>query len=167
MRKILEFIAALTMAYLLLITFTSMYGDMRLPEEIPTHFDGAGNPNAWGTSLLILILPSVALLVYLGMTAVGRNAAAFNYPFRVTPANRGRLEAMTLTMISALKLETIALMALLQFETIKAARIHHLSLAPWVVPIGIGLIFATIFSCFLAMRKMGARTKPGLRGGAA
>lgn len=36
----------------------------RMPDEIPTHFDAAGQIDGWGDKATVLLLPVVALLMY-------------------------------------------------------------------------------------------------------
>ncbi len=107
MRRTLEVVSLAGLAVLFWITWRAFYGPDPLPARIPTHFDIAGNPNGWGSPSSLLLLPAVALAIYLGMTVVSKFPSAFNYPVRVTPENRPRLQALTLQMIAWLKTEMI------------------------------------------------------------
>jgi hypothetical protein len=153
MRKYLEAISLTALALLLWITWAALYGPHALSGPIPTHFDIAGRPNAYGPPQMLLVLPAVALVLYLLITVVSRNPAAFNYPVRVTPKNRQRLQELALNMIGFLKAETVILFALIQYQTIDSARNLHSSLQQSLMLTGIAVIFSTIALHIIAMRR--------------
>ena len=153
MRKILEAISLTALAILLWITYAALYGPHPLKGPIATHFDFSGRPNAYGPPWMLLILPGVALVLYLLITVVSRNSAVFNYPVRVTRQNQARLQHLALNMIAFLKAETIILFALIQYQTIDSARQLHGSLVQDPMLVGIGLILTTIALHILAMRR--------------
>jgi len=49
MRKLLEAVSVAGLVALYWFTWSALYGPNRLPDRVPTHFDAAGNPNAWGS----------------------------------------------------------------------------------------------------------------------
>jgi hypothetical protein len=153
MRKYLEAISLTALAILLWITWAALYGPRALTGSIPTHFDLAGTPNAYGPPQMLLVLPAVAIVLYLLITIVGRNPAVFNYPVRVTPKNRPRLQDLALNMIAFLKAETVILFTLIQYQTIDSARNLHSSLPQSLMLTGIAVIFSTIALHILAMRR--------------
>ena len=153
MRKYLEVISLTALAILLWITWAALYGPRALTGPIPTHFDLAGHPNAYGPPQMLLILPAVALVLYLLITVVSRNPAVFNYPVRATPQNRQRLQELALNMIAFLKAETVILFALIQYQTIDSARNLQSTLPQSLMLIGIAVIFSTIALHIIAMRR--------------
>jgi hypothetical protein len=153
MRKTLEAISLAALAILLWITYAALYGSHPLTGPIPTHFDLAGHPNAYGPPWMLLILPAVAFILYLLITAVSPNSAVFNYPVRVTRQNQARLQHLALSMIAFIKAETVTLFTLIQFLTIDSARQLHSILPQSPMLAGIGLILSTIALHVLAMRR--------------
>jgi len=153
MRKYLEAISLTALALLLWITWAALYGPHALTGPIPTHFDLAGRPNAYGQPQMLLVLPAVALVLYLLITVVSRNPAVFNYPVRVTPKNRPRLQELALNMIAFLKAETVMLFALIQYQTIDSARNLQGNLPQSLMLTGIAVIFSTIALHIIAMRR--------------
>ena len=144
MRKSLEAVALAALAFQAWITYRAFFGPDPLPAKIPTHFDAAGNPNAWGSPATLLFFPAIAVFIYLLFTVVTRFPAAFNYPVRVTAQNRARLEQLALQMIAWLKLEIVLLFAVIQWGIIQAAR-HPTTTTPasWM-PFMLIAVFATI-----------------------
>jgi hypothetical protein len=155
MRKTLEVITLAALALLVYTTGRALFGPNRLPDRIPTNFDLSGHPVGWGSSAMLLLAPAVAIGLYLLITVVARFPSAFNYPWRVTGANRQRMEALALNMITWLKAELICLFAWLQTAAIHAARNPGEGLAAGsaMVPVSIVVVFGTIVWHFVAMRR--------------
>jgi uncharacterized membrane protein len=150
MRRSLEVIGVGALVLMMWSTWEAMAGPHALPDRIATHFDAAGRPNGWGSPAMLLLLPVVAVALYVAMTVVARFPSAFNYPVRVTAENRGRLEQTTLYMIAWLKTELACLFAYLQWFIIQAARTGQGRLNPLLMPAAIFIIFGTIAVCFVA-----------------
>jgi uncharacterized membrane protein len=155
MRKLLEAISLAALAFQAWITYSALFGPDRLPARIPTHFDSAGNANAWGSPATLIFFPAMAISIYLLFTVVTRFPSAFNYPVRVTPQNRAQLETLALGMIAWLKLEIVLLFTVIQWGLIQASR-HptHTSPATWM-PVMLIAVFATIGWHIAAMFRAG------------
>lgn len=144
MRRILEAFGLAAMAWLVYLAVGAFYGPARLPARIPTHFGVNGRPDAWGPATSLLILPGVAIALYLLMTIVARHPSAFNFPVRVTPMNRPRLEALAVDMIAWLKAELAWLFAGLEWFALRAARHPGTGTSGAPMPVALVCIFATI-----------------------
>lgn len=151
MRKVLEAISLGALAVLFWITWGTLYGPNRLPDRIPTHFDGSGQPNGWGSPSALLLLPLVALAIYLGITLTSRFPSAFHYAVRVTPQNRPRLQALSVQMIVCLKAELMCLFAWIQWSIVGAVRNGGGSLSLALVPLSLLAVFATVGWHLVAM----------------
>ncbi|MGA2727187.1 MAG: DUF1648 domain-containing protein [Terracidiphilus sp.] len=151
MRKTLEFIGLLALVTLFWFTWSALYSPNRLPDRVPTHFDAAGNPNAWGSPYGMILLPVVATVLYLLVSVVSRFPESFHYPVRTTPQNIARLQTVTLNMVLWLKVEIVCLFALLQWVWIQAARSGDGHLFPMILPFFIAAVFGTIGWSVVAM----------------
>lgn len=141
-------------------TANALYGTNPLRGPVPTHFNLAGRADAWGSAQTLWALPAIALFVFVLMTIVARIPAAFNFPVRVTPANRPQLESIALDMIAWLRLETVVLFALIQREAIRAAEKGTNSSPWWLLPVGLLCVFGTIALHVVAMFRVRAHA-PG------
>lgn len=151
MRKTLENFAIAALAFLCFITWAALYGPNRLPDRVPTHFNAAGEANAWGSPTGMIFLPVMALGLYLLLSIVVRFPDAFHYPVRVTRFNIARLQSITIDMIAWLKLELVCLFAVLQWAFIQAAHTGSGRIFPMILPFAIVAIFGTIGWHFLAI----------------
>ena len=157
MRKTLEILSLSALALQCLITGSALYGGARLPDKIPTHFNAAGQPDAWGSAHTLLVFPLIAAVLYTLMTVVARFPSAFNFPVRVTPRNRAQLEALALGMIAWLKSELMYSFAWIEWEAIRTAHHPDTGFSPYPMPLLLATVFATIAayvaSMFRAARK--------------
>jgi Protein of unknown function (DUF1648) len=144
MRKILEILGLACLGVLSWITYRALYGPTPLPDRVPTHFDAAGHPNAWGSPAGIIVLPAIAGALYLLMSVVMRFPDAFHYPVPVTALNLTRLQQVTLGMIAWLKAELACLFCVLQWIYVRSAQSGDGRMFPMILPGFIVIIFATI-----------------------
>ena len=68
--------------FILAIWVLTLTNYTNLPDTIPTHFNGAGQADGFGHKAMILILPVIATILYVGLTALNKFPHAFNYPTR-------------------------------------------------------------------------------------
>lgn len=154
MRKALDIVSLIAIAVLAWVTADVFAGPDRLPARVPTHFSLSGQPDGWGSPLLLLFLPVTACLLYLLMTLVAHYPGSFNYPVRVTRANLGRLQTLALQMIGWLKAEVVWLLACIQVSAVHAARTGHSGgISAWLMPTALGVVFGTILGYVVAMRR--------------
>jgi uncharacterized membrane protein len=155
MRKVLEIVSLAALALLVFITIRAFFGPARLPDRIPTHFNAAGQVDGWGSPRMLLIFPGFALAIYLLMSLVSRFPAAFNFPVRVTPFNRKRLEGLALNMIAWLKAEVVVFFTWIAWSAICAARSPDQHLSPALMPMLLVAVFVTCAVHMVAMFRAG------------
>jgi uncharacterized membrane protein len=149
-RKTMALIAWVVLATMWTLTLRAVYGSPALPARVPTHFDAAGNINAWGEPGMFWLLPIAAAFLVVLVTLAGRYPALFNFSVRATPITRPRLEAISQSMIAWLRAELVCLFLWIQYATIESARTGRNTLSPVLLPVAIGLVFATVFAHMIA-----------------
>ncbi len=154
MRRTLEVVGWLALGWMTWSTYAAVWGAEPLPEQIPIHFDLAGNPNGWGSPKGLLILVVMGVAVYLMMGIVARYPGAFNYPVKVLPEFRAQAEALTLDMIAWLRSELACLFCALQLAVIHAARAGRSPALTWLMPVFLVVIFGTIGSYMWAVVRL-------------
>jgi uncharacterized membrane protein len=155
MRRVLEFVSLAALAAIFVVTALAFYGPARLPDRIPTHFNVAGQADAWGSPHILLLFPAIAAAIYLLMSWVARHPSAFNYPVRLTPRNYQRLEDLALAMIAWLKAEVVGFFACIQWSAIHAARHPGHGLSLLLMPALLASVFGTIIGYVAAMFRTG------------
>ena len=112
-----------------------------LPDTIPTHFNGAGEPDGFGSKASIIGLPFIATLLFIGLTVLNRYPHIFNYPSPVTQNNALRLYTLATRMLRYLKLVLVLVFGGIEFMTIQNATGKAAGLGVWFLPLTLVLIF--------------------------
>lgn len=153
--RVLEAISLAALAVLAAETALALFGSAPLPARVPTHFNAAGSPDAWGSASALWLLPAIAAILYLLMTWVARHPAAFNFPVRVTPFNRQRLQDVALSMIAWLKAELLSFFAFIQWTIVRAARHPDRAISPVPMPLLLAAVFLTVGIHLVAIFRAG------------
>ena len=157
MRTALNALGVIALGALFWLAWSATAGPDRLPGRVPTHFDAAGNPNAWGSPGGLYFLPILATIMFLAITVAAQFPHAFNYPVRPTPATLPRMQAVTLNLLAWIKTELVLMFLALEWTYIEAVHENSGRLFPKVVPVFIVAIFATIGWHMLAIARAARR----------
>jgi hypothetical protein len=114
-----------------------------LPEVVPIHFGLLGQPDGFAPKPTLVILPFIALFLYVNLTFAERSNR-FNMPWKITEQNREALFSLARNLMFTLKLDLSALIAYLQIAVVETALKHMNGLGPWFAPVFLGSIFFTI-----------------------
>ena len=136
--KVMEVIGWVAVVLLWSIT-VSCYSD--LPQLAPTHFNLAGDVDAWGSKSIILSLPLVATVLFLGMTMLSRFPHTLPYPVAITRDNAVRQYTIAIMMIRYLKVTVILIFTLLMINVVQITDGKSSGLGAWFLPIVVGLVF--------------------------
>ena len=96
-------------------------GSATLPDQVPVHFGITGQPDKWESKNEIWVLPALSVLFYVGLTVLSRYAPKFNYLWEITPSNAQRQYQLARLVVTALKAETIALLAVISWQLMRVA----------------------------------------------
>ena len=144
MRKILEVLSLAGLASIIGFTWQALNGPEPLSGRVPTHFDAAGNANAWGPPSTLWLLPVIGVALYLFITLISLLPVRIRSAANLSPESRARMEALTHQMVAWIKLELICLFAWIQWSILQFARQGEGSLSPIAVPIFIAVVLATM-----------------------
>lgn len=125
-----------------------------LPDTVPTHFNGAGDADGWGSKFTLLILPVIAIFLHILLGVVERKPHLHNYPVRLTEENAPLFYAESVKIINLTK-NIIALMfAYITFHIIRGAlngsdQLNIIGLAIFII-----LLFLVIIVGMVRMSKI-------------
>ena len=136
--KLVEIIGWLLIGAIWVLTITNY---STLPNTIPTHFNGAGEADGFGSKASIIGLPFIATLLFIGLTVLNRHPHSFNYPSPVTQNNALRLYTLATRMLRYLKLVLVVVFGGIEFMTIQNATGKAAGLGVWFLPLTLVLIF--------------------------
>jgi len=156
MRKILEAISLAGLALTAWITWQAFNGPSPLPDRIPVHFDGAGNANGWGPPSMLILLPVVAVGIYLLITVISLLPTGIKSAVKLTAESRAKIDALTHRMLAWIKAEMVGLFLCIQWFMIEGIREGSNKIPAIPPPVFLVLIFATVawhlVAVFRAMR---------------
>lgn len=95
-----DLIAHGALAFTLYTVITS-YGE--LPDQIPTHFDGSGQPDGYGSRSSLIWLLGLSTAMWAGLWFAARIPHLHNYPFKVTEQNAAALYAVSRELMFAVR----------------------------------------------------------------
>ncbi|AIF45360.1 DUF1648 domain-containing protein [Virgibacillus sp. SK37] len=80
-----------------------------LPDQIPIHFNAAGDPDNWGSKATILLMPLIALILYVPLYFLSKYPHLFNYPFKVTERNAPRIYPVAQVFMTVINFEMVVI----------------------------------------------------------
>lgn len=110
-----------------------------LPEQIPSHYNFKGEPNAYGgkgTLIFEMIMGWVMVLTFL---IIGKLPQVWNTGVERTPANEAVINRIVKDMISVMELILAMLFAYMMITPVLGIR-----MGKWFMPLFLVLIFGTI-----------------------
>lgn len=130
--RLLDVAALLFCGIAFLLSFSRYAG---LPDQIPTHFNLVGNPDAYGNKSMVFILPAIATFSTLLLFLLARYPHTFNYPIKITPENAPSEYQKARFLIRVLNALTALMFMKLTFDILKiaAGESQQLSAVFWLI----------------------------------
>lgn len=124
-----------------------------LPEIIPTHFGGGGEPDGFGSKVTILGLPIVSTVLYLMLTIFSCYPHKMNYSATITAENAELQYRIMTRMIRILKVFVLLIFWMLDYKTVQIALGWPDVLGKWFLLLLFTLLFAPIFYFLIQLSK--------------
>ncbi|WP_395633299.1 DUF1648 domain-containing protein [Flavobacterium sp.] len=116
-----------------------------LPEIIPTHFGGGGEPDGFGSKATILGLPIVSTVLYVILMIFSRYPHKMNYSATITAENAEVQYRIMTRMIRVLKVFVLLIFWILDYKTVQIALGWPDVLGSWFLFLLFALLFSPIF----------------------
>ena len=118
---------------ILLIAYP-LYHYAELPEVIPMHFDATGQPDRFGSKSSIWILPTVGLVIYIGLVILNRFPHIFNYNTEITQDNAERQYRLATTLLRIVNLAITLIFFYITYQSVQSAMSGQSGLGFMFVP---------------------------------
>ena len=115
-----------------------------LPSIIPIHFNGSGEVDGYGGKWTILLLTSVAIVIYLLTTLTVRYPNLMNYPIPITEENHERQFLNAVKMMRVLKCLSVILFFFLVSGIIQNAYQKASGIGRYFLPIALFSILSSV-----------------------
>ena len=120
---------------LCLLWFFTLYSYFSLPAIIPTHFNFAGQADAFGSKKTLFIIPVIGTLIFVSMTAFSKFPQVYRNSNNARGKNDPRVYLITVRFLRLLKLIiiTLFLVMLVLNHLVAAQKIE--GLGRWFAPL--------------------------------
>ncbi|GAP42842.1 hypothetical protein TBC1_11982 [Lentimicrobium saccharophilum] len=115
-----------------------------LPYIIPTHFDAAGQADAYGAKSAILMLPVISTVIFIVVSLVSFLPRMLSLKETLSPLEAGRKYGGIILLLVSTKLIMAAAFGYLAFRTIQQAKGNSAGLGGWFLPVFIALTFIPV-----------------------
>ncbi|PJO41104.1 DUF1648 domain-containing protein [Lysinibacillus xylanilyticus] len=126
----------------------------KLPEEIPGHFNGAGEVDRWGSKIELLILPFIGLFLWILLGLLEKAPYMHNYPARLNESNVEAFYLNSRKGLNEIKNLCLILFAAISFQMIRIALGEAENIGWWFLPIVIIVIAIPIIKGIVATTKI-------------
>jgi len=112
-----------------------------LPDIIPIHYNALGTADNFGKKWMILSLPIVSTVLFIGLTLLNYFPESFNYPTKINEDNALIQYTYATRLIRYLKLVIVFIFGILLYQTTRYPLNQNDGLGIWFLPMFLGLIF--------------------------
>ena len=148
---IIEFIS---ITLLVLMWFYCIVNYMELPDTIATHFNGAGEPDDYGSKQTVWIIPIIATVMYIGLFILNKYPHMHNYMINITEENALKNYRFSTRIVRVVNFLCVLLLTYITYVIIESAFGKQFNLGTWFVPVVIGVSIILPIIIFVYMRKM-------------
>ncbi|GAA0092543.1 hypothetical protein UT300009_25720 [Paraclostridium bifermentans] len=118
-------------------------------ENVPIHYNSAGQSDSLGSKSSLIILPIVTIIVNISMSGVLLCPQALNIPIKLTEENYVKAYDLTRDLMNFIR---IAINISFLYMTIMSA--NGKPLGSWFLPIFLTIIFMPIVIYYIKIRKL-------------
>lgn len=111
----------------------------QLPEQIPTHYNFAGEVDGYGGKGSLILMMILSWVVLFTLTISTKFPEKWNMPVEVTEENKSRLFAIARAMMEVVKIFVILLFVVLFVSMAAAVAISH-----WVIIVLTAAVLVTV-----------------------
>ncbi|MEQ6354719.1 DUF1648 domain-containing protein [Lysinibacillus sp. M3] len=126
----------------------------KLPEEIPGHFNGAGEVDRWGSKIELFILPFIGLFLWIFLGFLEKVPHTHNYPARLNESNVEAFYLNSRKGLNETKNLCLILFAAISFQMIRIALGETENIGWWFLPIVLIVIILPIVKAIVVATKI-------------
>ncbi|MDP4549503.1 DUF1648 domain-containing protein [Alkalihalobacillus macyae] len=115
-----------------------------LPEQVPIHFNAVGDPNNWGPNSMLIVLPFIGTVLWIGLSILERYPHVYNYIVKITEANAAFQYRNAVALIHFLKNTIAILFAFLTRECFLIGSGEQEALSTGLMPLFLILLFGAV-----------------------
>lgn len=110
-----------------------------IPDQIPAHYNAAGEVNRWGSKSELIVLPIISWMLFGMITLIERIPQVWNTGVRITDENRTVVYRLLKNLIAWVKMITLSI-----FGSLTVISSLSLNLPIWFLLVFLVLLFGII-----------------------
>jgi uncharacterized membrane protein len=147
-------IEAVAISGLVTILGYAIYHYPHLPEMIPSHFNGSGEPDDFGPKSTFWLLPGLSVFIYIMLSLIMLIPQQFNYTVKITPRNALKQYTYAMRLVRYVKAVIIWLFFYICSSTVRVSAGKESGLGLWFLPVFLSVLFIPMILYFiLSFRK--------------
>ncbi|WP_286923462.1 MULTISPECIES: DUF1648 domain-containing protein [Lysinibacillus] len=107
----------------------------KIPEEVPGHFNGAGEVDRWGTKIELFILPFIGVFLWILLSLLEKAPHMHNYPARLNENNVKAFYLNSRKTLNEIKNLCLIIFAVISFQMVRIAIGEVETIGWWLLPI--------------------------------
>ncbi len=115
-----------------------------LPEMIPSHFNGGGEPDDYNSKVIIWLLPAVGLFMYAGLAILNHYPHIFNYLTKINEQNARMQYKLATRMIRILNTVLACVFCYLTYVMIQTGLGNQSGLGKYFLPVTMMVFFGPV-----------------------
>jgi uncharacterized membrane protein len=125
----------------------------RLPDRVPHHFDLLGRPDAWGGKSIVLTLPLISVIMYLGLSLLSRIPQRLNLPGPDIPERAPERYRVARELLTTLKAAIVWMFGWILWGAIQTALGNRSGLGVLFLPIVLTVLAGVVVFYCLRLRR--------------
>ncbi|MDX1940346.1 MAG: DUF1648 domain-containing protein [Saprospiraceae bacterium] len=125
----------------------------QLPDQIPVHFDFSGQPDDWGSKIMIWVLPIIMSAMVALFLWLCQRPHQLNYPVKITPENAAYYYKKTQWVLRWLSFLVSIMTIYVTWKTIQIASGKAAQVDSWFLWIFLSLIGASMVVLMIPPKK--------------
>ncbi len=150
------FFELLAIVFVLASFIAVLLGWPSLPDKIPTHYNLAGDIDAYGDKCQVFVMPVMTIVMYMFFGIISKLCASperlksANLPYELTKENEGRTVHALKLILSSMKAEVTGIFAYIGFCAVGGK-----SLSVNFLPIALGTVTVTLVITIAMLARAG------------
>jgi len=107
----------------------------KIPEEVPGHFNGAGEVDRWGSKIELFILPFIGVFLWILLSLLEKAPHMHNYPARLNENNVKAFYLNSRKSLNEIKNLCLIIFAVISFQMVRIAIGEIETIGWWLLPI--------------------------------
>ncbi|PLW91979.1 MAG: hypothetical protein C0592_13135 [Marinilabiliales bacterium] len=124
-----------------------------LPDQIPMHYNAAGEVDSYGAKAIVWAIPGIALILYAFLFWVSKKPHIFNYTVEITEENAARHYRTAVRIMNILKSIMAWTFGYITFTTVRVGMGVQDGLGKYFLIIVLALVFIPIGFMIFSSRK--------------